>query len=262
MRYLTASYTDKGKVREVNQDSLLIRKAEYGENTLVLAVVCDGMGGLKKGELASAEVIRLFEEWFERESRALAEQEQEEFEDMLYDLWEALLQRAHGEIRKYGKLHGIRIGTTVTAILFWQKKYYIAHVGDSRIYEIKNHVIQLTKDQLLAGLNATEQITTGKNILLQGVGASKVVRPIYYSGKAEDDAVYLLCTDGFRHKLSEKEIYQAFKPENLTDKNLMEEQGKAIARMVMDRGEKDNISVILLRTVSDIVETPSEEFVC
>lgn len=49
MRYLTASHTDKGRRKSVNQDSLLVLKGEYEKGEAVLAVVCDGMGGLEKG---------------------------------------------------------------------------------------------------------------------------------------------------------------------------------------------------------------------
>ena len=244
MEYMLAYCTDKGKRKAVNQDSLLVRRAKYQGEEIVLAVICDGMGGLKRGEVASAKVIHSFGGWFEKDFPKLAEMG--EFEDGLYDSWEELLQNIHQEITEYGKLHGIRIGTTVTAMLLRQKEYYIAHVGDCRIYEIKEGVLQLTKDQIQTKLTGE----MSENILLQGVGASKNVRPAYYSGTVEEDTVYLLCTDGFRHKVSEQELYEAFAPENLTDEETMKKQGKEITGLVMDRGEKDNISVILLRTVS------------
>lgn len=136
------------------------------------------------------------------------------------------------------------MGTTVTVMLLWQKDYYVAHVGDCRIYEIKNEIIQMTKDQVQAKLTSE-----GEHILLQGIGASKTVRPAYYSGIVEEDAVYLLCTDGFRHKISEQELRQAFAPEELTGEETMERQGKEITQLVRERGEKDNISVIVLRTI-------------
>ena len=66
----------------------------------------------------------------------------------------------------------------------------------------------------------------------------------------KEDAVYLLCTDGFRHKVTEQELYRAFDPEKLTDEEIMAEQGREVTRLVIDRGEKDNISVILVRSVS------------
>lgn len=70
MRYSFACYTDKGKRKEVNQDALLVSQALYHGREIVLAVICDGMGGLKQGELASAEVVGAFDTWFSAASVA------------------------------------------------------------------------------------------------------------------------------------------------------------------------------------------------
>lgn len=242
MRYLLACCTDKGRHKAVNQDSLLTCRTRHQGEEIAFAVICDGMGGLQRGEVASLKVIDSFEYWFQKIFPEMLDAE--EFEDELYDSWEELLQNTHQEIRKYGQYYGIRMGTTVTVMLLWQKDYYVAHVGDCRIYEIKNEIIQMTKDQVQAKLTSE-----GEHILLQGIGASKTVRPAYYSGIVEEDAVYLLCTDGFRHKISEQELRQAFAPEELIGEEAMERQGKEITQLVRERGEKDNISVIVLRTI-------------
>lgn len=257
MRYLLAYYTDKGKIKSVNQDSLLVVQANYEGDNVVLAVVCDGIGGLERGEWASANVTNSFARWFQKEMQGLVVQE--EFEDALYDSWEILLQKAHLRIKEYGRVRNIQLGTTVTAMLFWHENYYIAHIGDCRIYEIRNQIILLTKDQVQEGLrikNHTDgierkRVNTEKHVLLQGVGASKVIRPTYYSGKAKENAVYLLCTDGFRNRVSSQELHEAFKPEKLVNEKIMAQRGKRITEIVMDRGEKDNISVLLVRTVQN-----------
>ena len=135
MEFLLACYTNKGRIKEVNQDALLINRERHRGKEAVLAVICDGMGGLECGETASAEVIRAFDLWFREDFQDLADQE--EFEDELYDSWEMLFQKVHQKIREYGRIRGIRIGTTATAMLLWEERFYIAHVGDCRIYEIK-----------------------------------------------------------------------------------------------------------------------------
>lgn len=242
MKYLFAYHTDKGGVKSVNQDSLLVEQAVYRGQEVVLAVICDGMGGLKHGELASAGVIWAFDEWFRNIFPELADQD--EFEDELYDSWEILLQDMHRKIKEYGKGHGIRIGTTATVMLLWQREYYIAHIGDCRIYEIKDGIRRLTKDQVQAEIERDGK----ENVLLQGIGASKRICPVYYSGKVEEEAVFLLCTDGFRHKISEQELYQFFAPEEMNDERVMRKQAKRITETIMERGERDNISVLVLRT--------------
>lgn len=66
MEYLVAAYTDTGIRKETNQDSICIRRAAVsGRGEAVLAVVCDGMGGLKKGEVASATAVNAFGTWFD-----------------------------------------------------------------------------------------------------------------------------------------------------------------------------------------------------
>ena len=64
MQVCLAAYTDKGKTRKVNQDAFLLQQAEIKGEDCVLAAVCDGMGGLQKGELASSEMIRSLADWF------------------------------------------------------------------------------------------------------------------------------------------------------------------------------------------------------
>ena len=67
MRYTAAADTDVGISRTTNQDSVLIKHALADDTEVLLAVLCDGMGGLAKGELASATVIRDFSRWFDEE---------------------------------------------------------------------------------------------------------------------------------------------------------------------------------------------------
>lgn len=238
MRYLFACFTDKGKRKGVNQDSLLVSQAMLQGQAAVLAAICDGMGGLDKGELASGEVIGEIAGWFRERFPSVARQE--EFEDELYESWERLFQDLHRKIKGYGERQGIRIGTTATAMLFWQERFFVAHVGDCRIYEIKERIRQLTKDQ----------VQGGSHILLQGIGVSKTVRPVYHSGEVKKDAVYLLCTDGFRHKVSAEELGREFASEKLSDETAMRRKAEYVARTVMERGEKDNLSALLLRTIS------------
>ena len=67
MRFIATADTDIGISKDTNQDSVLIKHATVDGEEILLAVVCDGMGGLSKGELASATVIRAFSKWFDEE---------------------------------------------------------------------------------------------------------------------------------------------------------------------------------------------------
>lgn len=258
MRCILADYTDKGKRKEVNQDSMLLRGTEAvsGQKAL-LAAVCDGMGGFEEGELASREMVRMLLEWLEAEFPELcAVKDDEEFEDMLFESWEVLFQTVHQSIRSYGELYGIRLGTTATVMLFLRDRYYTAHVGDSRAYEIADQIIRLTQDQNVANVRGTKEqylTQTGKkkkasSILLQGIGASRSVRPVYDSGELRCDATYLLCSDGLLNRASEPELYGWFSPDMVRSKSEMLTQMEEFVRILRERGEKDDITVILVRT--------------
>ena len=69
MHYIAIGDTDKGIIKKTNQDSLLIKHGKSEKGEILLAIICDGMGGLEKGELASATVIREFTNWFDNNLR-------------------------------------------------------------------------------------------------------------------------------------------------------------------------------------------------
>lgn len=254
MNYLLACHTDVGIRKKTNQDSVMVGRALVNGKQIVLALVCDGMGGLSKGELASATVVDAFSGWFRKELPMILKKKNLEIQ--IRKSWEELLQNVHKKIYDYGRKNGLQLGTTVTAMLFTQKDYYIVHVGDSRAYEIRDQIMQLTKDQTLVaqevekGNLTPEQAKTDRrrSVLLQCIGASDIVIPAYYTGKVQQGVTYMLCSDGFHHEVTELELVQAFHPESLMDEEFMEKQGEKITELVESRGERDNISVILIRS--------------
>lgn len=252
MHYIATADTDIGISKDTNQDSVLIKHARVEGKEILLAVICDGMGGLSKGELASATVIRAYAKWFD--------------EELPYELdnvdlqvigakWSLLLKELNAKILEYSRENGIEgVGTTFSGILFVDDQYIIGHVGDTRVYHIGTALHQLTTDQTFVareisrGTLTLEQAKTDKrrNLLLQCVGASKTVEPQIICGKAEKGA-YMLCSDGFRHEISEAEIYESLNPINLMNKDAMHNNAKYLIELVKKREEKDNISVLLIK---------------
>ena len=116
MRYLSAFYTDIGTQKKSNQDSLLIQEANTATGTTLLAVLCDGLGGLQKGEIASAEMIKAFSAWFQYQYPILLNQRFTA--DGLRESWSKLVSETHQKLTTYGKMHGLSLGTTVEAVLF------------------------------------------------------------------------------------------------------------------------------------------------
>ena len=251
-RFVATADTDIGITKDINQDSILIKHAKTEEKEVLMAVVCDGMGGLALGELASATVIRGFSKWFDEE---LPYELQNLDMQIVAEKWILLLKELNLKILEYSKsIKGQGIGTTFSGLLLIDDLYLIVHVGDTRVYYIGQDVEQLTTDQtfvareIARGNMTPEQAKTDKrrNMLLQCVGASRVVQPEVLMGRTRN-GVYMLCTDGFRHEITEQEIYQSLCVTALKDKDTMHKNARKLIDLVKERREKDNISVVVIK---------------
>ena len=142
-----------------------------------------------------------------------------------------------------------------SAILLMEGHYLIAHVGDSRVYKIAGTVEQLTEDHSFVAReikrgNMTEEEAENhpqRNVLIQCVGASGIVTPDILHGRTEKGDVYMLCSVGFRHKLSTVEIYEEFRAENIGSAEIMEDKERYLISRVKTRNERDNITVALMK---------------
>ena len=254
MNFIITGNTDIGLTKSTNQDSLFIRVFNTVQGRMVLAVICDGMGGLQKGEVASASVVRTFEEW----SRiSLPELSKNPINDIdIRTQWENIVIEQNNKIKSYGYSMGIRLGTTVTAMLITQTRYYIINVGDSRAYEICDDIKKITNDQTLVAREVslghmTEQQAKHderRSVLLQCIGASENVYPDLFFGETKINAVYMLCSDGFIHEITSEEILGSFRPDRLLDENTMNAASKNLINLNKQRKERDNITVALIRT--------------
>ena len=83
---------------------------------------------------------------------------------------------------------------------------------------------------------------------MQCIGASDHVSPQIITGKVKKNSTYLICSDGFRHEIDEQELLERFEPKTLTDKRAMHRAAHAAIETVKGRLEKDNITVILIKT--------------
>lgn len=261
MNFIYSYFTDKGIVKNTNQDSLLVEKGQVGEDLFHLFLVCDGMGGLQNGEVASAELVHAFAQWFRQELPGLwmnypVEQRSMVIESNLRNL----LENENRKIAIYGKRRGISLGSTISVMLTANDEYYIAHVGDSRIYELANNqLVQMTKDHTLVardielGLLRPEDAEkdSRRNVLLQCIGASDSIEPQFLTGMLKQDAVYFLCSDGFRHELAEQEILHYFAPQMLLTSQQIADSCAQLCNIAMSRGEQDNITVLAVRSYKE-----------
>ena len=249
MRYLIAAHTDVGIKKKTNQDSYMIKEAQTKMGRIFFGVLCDGMGGLSNGELASATVIRAMEQWFETDFSQLLVHttDAEEVLEKVKNDWHVIANELNVQLARYVEGTGNRMGTT------------IVNVGDSRAYALSNQVYQLTKDQSLV----QQQIDLGlvrpedaerhpqRNVLLQCIGASEEVLPDFYRGTVFPGSLFLLCSDGFRHEISEQELYMQLQPSILTTEEMMKERLVYLTELVKSRMEMDNISAVAMKAVQE-----------
>ena len=254
MNFYLAGQTDVGIVKSTNQDSLLVKKITTDYGGMVFAILCDGMGGLAKGELASATVIRAFDEWAQNELPILGQNGH--IDDMsLKNQWERIILEQNVKIKNYGMSIGVNIGTTAVILLVTQNRYYLMNVGDSRAYLLSDDIRVLTKDQTLVerevelGNITREQaeVDPRRSVLLQCVGASENVIPDMFYGDVMPNTAFLLCSDGFRHEITPEEIYANLNPDIILDSNEANSRLRMLITLNMQRNERDNITAALIK---------------
>lgn len=241
LNYSYTASTDVGLVRTANEDVFLHESTVNGE----LFVVCDGMGGHSRGKLAAKTAAK--------QVHALLETQF--FEDIFFGLKTAIIF-ANQEIASlnHNKIEFKRMGTTVVSALIRNSHFYFAHVGDSRIYLLRQGTLYpLTRDhtyvqQLVdAGIiSANEALShPQRNQLTQAVGIQYEVQPTVATTPVEcvPNDLFLLCTDGVTDMVSDEQI-QAI----LADTTLeLLEVNEALIELAKENGGEDNLTSMLIR---------------
>lgn len=224
---------DKGDYYTVNQDSFALQSVLTGAGPFAMALICDGVGGLSKGEYAGGITAKMMTSWFyEHALDCLCRKKS--FRKLFYSFKRALYD-VHQLLVKEGKREGILMGTTITMLLMGYHNYYIFHVGDCRCYRIGRNVSMLTKDQ---------KDTKGR--LKQAVGVGDMPVIMRRKGRYQRKHMFLLCSDGFARCL-DLQALQALEQDKTAgeaDKRKLMEQ---IVRRGRMKGEKDNCTGIVLR---------------
>ncbi len=254
LNFIISGSTDIGNVKKTNQDSIKVMSMSSTKGNFVFAVLCDGMGGLAKGEVASSYVIKTFEKWAKLELPKLLEKGITDEE--ISTQWCELITKCNEKVKEFGKNCGVSLGTTITAMLISPQRYYIVNVGDTRAYEVSDKTHLLTNDQTVVSLEVAQGLITKeqakldprRSILLQCIGASERVSPEIIFGESKQNVTYMLCSDGFRHEISREEIFNHFRPERMLNDSQMKKAEIALIKLNKQRHERDNISVITIRT--------------
>ena len=248
MKAISEWRTHVGRVRKLNEDSVYIeRDASLLNERGELLVVADGMGGHQSGEVASQQAVESIKEAY---YMGPLDEPGQMLKKAIEEANRVVFARAQSENR-------LGMGTTVVAAARVDDLLYIAHVGDSRLYLIRESQIDpLTEDhslvaeQVAAGILTPEQAKRHpyRNIISRAVGTSAevevelAVEPF----KLEDGDVALLCSDGLTEHLSDEEILRLIggQPPDIASEILVFAANQA--------GGRDNISVIITQ-----IGTPS-----
>jgi len=249
MRITSCGMTDVGMKRTNNEDNYLIN------DELNLFVCCDGMGGHVGGEFASAIAVNTVEE-------VLTSLEYRP-EDHGLDADDGPVEITREKLRYAVRLAGRRIfekateepeykgmGTTCLALLMENGNAYLAHVGDSRGYVVRDGVIeQLTEDHSLvnekikAGLITPEEAKTHKlkNIITRSLGYMEDVEVDLMVRAVRRDDRFVLCSDGLSGLVETAEIGEAVLDHG------PQEAARKLIELACERGGDDNITVVIAR---------------
>lgn len=232
-----------GCVRQVNEDYYACITTLHGR---VLAIVADGMGGHRAGDIASRMAVeRIISELQDLEADLDSADERAR-------LMDAILL-ANEEVYNYAEEHPecSGMGTTVVATLIGPEGGVTAHIGDSRIYLFKNNsLIQHTEDHtLVQELMKNGQITSEeaavhpqRNVIMRALGTEKDVRIDLGTFSWETGDAVILCSDGLTNKVPVPTI-----AEWLREPISLQEQVDALVSKAITAGGEDNITLVAVR---------------
>jgi protein phosphatase len=240
--------TDTGKVREHNEDTIAF-DADIG-----LLVLADGMGGYNAGEVASGiavkTIVNLVRESVEREDLRIPDQATGMsrasiiLRDAIHRANKIIYQTARAQPQCEG------MGTTVVSALMFDNKIAVAHVGDSRMYRLRNDKFeQVTMDHSLLqelvdrGFYSPEeaQRAANKNYVTRALGVEPTVEVEIQEVPTQKGDFYVLCSDGLSDMVEDDDIHLTISTFGAN----LETVAKQLIQLANDNGGRDNVSVVM-----------------
>ncbi len=231
--------THRGAVRSQNQDAYAARQLEDGR---IIALVCDGMGGARAGNVASTMAVELFMKEFLNQAGDTREEERMQRAAALAN--QEIFQRSIREEECTG------MGTTLVAALVGEREAVILNEGDSRAYHInQDGIVLITRDHSLVedlverGELTREQARTHphKNLITRALGAEPVLMADCFRKELLPGDYLLLCSDGLSNVVGEQEmLYEVIHggEEETCCQRLLE--------IALNRGAPDNVTAVLV----------------
>lgn len=237
--------TDKGQVREMNQDYYYISTSL---DEVQLYILADGMGGYNGGEIASSLAVQTAKNYIENNFKEI-EKDKDSIIQLLGSSMEYANMVVYEKAKENPELQGM--GTTLEICLIYNNKVYIGHVGDSRIYRIRKQFIRkLTQDHSYVQKLVKEGTITKeqaqhhpqKNMLMKALGCNAFVEPdVMVKGFLKDD-ILIMCSDGLTNLVDQTTIFE------MASKNI-EQATKDLVQLANERGGYDNITVVIIKNI-------------
>lgn len=216
---------EKG-TREKNEDSLAFWQISKGKHQKVMAVICDGIGGLDRGEQASSYVVRQMANWFMSQGYQQNRKHQ-------VNMLQQFFFQVDEELKTFGQENGVCLGTTVTMVLVdgYQLSWY--HCGDCRLYLFRGkRVKKITREHQDEKGNLKRAIGVGKWEALD-CGRLRI---------RKKDRIFL-CSDGIYRNVGLDEL-QIWGKRNIENDEQAKRMLKQLFHKKVSRGEQDNMSAI------------------
>lgn len=239
------SMKDTGRIRISNDDCVLATVNGQGD---ILLVVCDGMGGYKRGDFASKLVVDTLKEDFINHGFFLAKYQ-------AINWIQKVIKKTNKTIFEYSQEKEFKdMGTTVCLALIFKHTIVTAYAGDSRIYFYNKHkLLQISEDQTyVEQLYRAGEITKdemevhpNRHTLTNAIGIFPFPNLTFETFKNNRQSI-LLCSDGLYNNLTDNEIHSI-----LSTNELIEEKAKTLIACANANGGSDNIAVVLWEPAND-----------
>lgn len=237
--------TDIGMQRKMNQDAYCISK----EEEYALCVLADGMGGYTGGEIASNLAAMSVDKYIKENFIKDKDYNREELQELIKKAIEYANFTVYEKAKHEEELD--QMGTTLEVCLIYNNRAFIGHIGDSRIYRIRQDIMRkITVDhsyvqKLVKEGKITKEEAENhpkKNMLMKALGCNTLVEPdVMCKGFLKDD-ILLMCSDGLTNMIKDNEIYKILL-EN------PEDPATALIKKANENGGYDNITTIIVDNV-------------
>ncbi|MDR0978721.1 MAG: Stp1/IreP family PP2C-type Ser/Thr phosphatase [Lachnospiraceae bacterium] len=234
--------TDVGMARDINQDSFYISGEE---EEIKLYILADGMGGYNGGEIASSLAVESVRNYIKNNYHK-EQTDKEELAKLVKNSLEYANMVVYDKSRTDINLS--EMGTTIDVCLIYNNRAIIGHIGDSRVYRIRNNIFRklttdhsyvekLVKDGKISKEEALYH--PKRNMLMRALGCTPYVEPDMLIKGFQKNDIILMCSDGLTNMVSEKEIHDIIKLEIKT-------ADKFLVDAANNTGGLDNITVIII----------------